>query len=100
MKLAADAEILNTEEPGFLQMEDDTPTYNVRQAEITSAIDMATAARSFSLDLNFGPYRFDYGINGRELIIGGRRGHVGVFDWMTKDLLAEKDMLEAVNDVS
>ncbi|KAE9547078.1 hypothetical protein FO519_009710 [Halicephalobus sp. NKZ332] len=100
VKLAADAEVLNTEEPGFLQMEDDTPTFNVKQAEITSAIDMATAARSFSLDLDFGPYRFDYGINGRELIIGGRRGHVGVFDWMTKDLLTEKDMLEAVNDVS
>uniref|UniRef100_A0A7E4ZV75 BING4CT domain-containing protein n=1 Tax=Panagrellus redivivus TaxID=6233 RepID=A0A7E4ZV75_PANRE len=96
----AEAELLNTEEAGYLKTDDGSLTYNVKQAEITSSIDLATATRSFSLDLEHGPYRFDYGINGRELILGGRRGHIGVFDWMTKDLLLEKDLLESVKDVS
>ena len=96
----AEAEILNIEGAGFIETSDGTETYNIRQSDIRNAVDIATASKSFELALDFGPYRFDYGINGRELIIGGRKGHIGVFDWMTKDLITEKNTLESISDVS
>jgi U3 small nucleolar RNA-associated protein 7 len=96
----AEAQILNVEDTGYIKTSDGTATYNIKQSEIRDAVDLATASKSFELLLEFGPYRFDYGINGRDLIIGGRKGHVGVIDWMTKDLVTEKNTLETVNDVS
>ena len=96
----AEATILNIEDAGSIQVDDGRPTYDITQTEIRNAVDVSTASQSVELALEFGPYRFDYGINGRDLIIGGRKGHIGVFDWMTKNLLTEKNVLETVNDVS
>ena len=53
----------------------------------------------FKLDLDLGPYCLDYTRNGRQLIIGGRKGHIGTFDWQTGKLGCEIQVQETIRDV-
>ncbi|CDW56333.1 BING4CT and WD40 domain containing protein [Trichuris trichiura] len=65
-------------------------SYNLTQSDIVKSVDLASAAKHFELQLpKFGPYRLDFTRNGRNLLIGGRLGHVATFDWFTKELHCE-----------
>uniref|UniRef100_G1SVM8 BING4 C-terminal domain-containing protein n=1 Tax=Oryctolagus cuniculus TaxID=9986 RepID=G1SVM8_RABIT len=93
---AARSELLLAEEPGFLEGEDGEDTAKIRQADIVEAVDIASAAKHFDLNLRqFGPYRLHYSRTGRHLALGGRRGHVAAFDWVTKKLMCEINVMEA-----
>ncbi|KAM9004641.1 WD repeat-containing protein 46 isoform X1 [Sarcophilus harrisii] len=97
---AAQAELLLSEEPGFLEGEDGEDTATIRQADIAEAVDIASAAKHFDLNLHqFGPYRLNYSRTGRHLALCGRRGHVATFDWITKKLMCEINVMEAVRDI-
>uniref|UniRef100_A0A0N5AI28 WD_REPEATS_REGION domain-containing protein n=1 Tax=Syphacia muris TaxID=451379 RepID=A0A0N5AI28_9BILA len=96
----ARAEILNQEDEGYLISNDGKPTYNIRQQEIVDAVDIASATKHFNLILErFGPYRMNYTVNGRYLLIGGKKGHIAAFDWLTKKLVLENNVMESVRDV-
>ncbi|XP_036624681.1 WD repeat-containing protein 46 [Trichosurus vulpecula] len=97
---AARAGLLLSEEPGFLEGEDGEDTATIRQSDIVEAVDIASAAKHFDLNLyQFGPYRINYSQTGRYLALGGRRGHVATFDWITKKLMCEINVMEAVRDI-
>ncbi|KAI1726139.1 BING4CT domain-containing protein [Ditylenchus destructor] len=95
------AKILTHEEPGGIEMkEKNIPTTSITQADIREAVDVVSATKSFELTLDkFGPYRINYTRNGRYILLGGKRGHIAAFDWMTKELKHETNVMETVRDV-
>lgn len=96
----AQSKMLLQEEVGFLEVDDGEKSWKVTQGEIKKAVDITSATKSFDLSLGqFGPYRIDYTTNGRHLVIGGRAGHLACFDWVTKKLFCEINVMEEIYDV-
>ncbi|XP_076654180.1 WD repeat-containing protein 46 [Halictus rubicundus] len=100
VKAAARAEVLLTEEYGCLEAEPGEVTTRFRQTQIAENVDITSATKHFTLKLDFGPYYVKYTRNGRNLILGGRKGHVAALDWVTKKLACEMNVMESVHDVS
>ncbi|KAI1855335.1 hypothetical protein JX265_006522 [Neoarthrinium moseri] len=98
---AKDAEILLENSAGFLEPETELErTYRTRQDEIQEGVSLETAKKRFELKLDqLGPYCFEYSRNGRDLLLGGRKGHVAVMDWRAGKLKAELQLGETVRDV-
>lgn len=63
------------------------------------SVDIASATKYFNLHLDHGPYKIDYTLNGRHLLLGGKDGHLAAFDWMTKKLHTEIQIPERVRAV-
>ena len=101
-RAAARAELLLTSEPGALEAEGEMEkTYRVSQAAIAAAVDVGVAKKAASLALpEHGPYRVRYSRSGREMVLGGERGHVAVVDWNGFAVKAELNVRETVRDVT
>lgn len=86
------------EQSGYLEKENDLES--ITQHDIIESVDLFSAQKYFDLNLDkFGPYRLNYTRNGRHLLIGGSKGHVAAFDWQTKKLHCEINVMEGINDV-
>ncbi|KAG7881078.1 hypothetical protein KL925_003223 [Ogataea polymorpha] len=100
VRSAKNTEILLQEDAGFLEAEGMEKTYKFVQDDIVKEVDQATANKRFELKLEeFGPYTLDYSRNGRDLLIGGKKGHVASFDWRLGKLDCEMHLNETVHAV-
>ncbi|XP_073944259.1 WD repeat-containing protein 46 [Choristoneura fumiferana] len=97
---AARADILLTEEAGFVEVEEGGKTIEITQNLIRDNVDITAATKIFDLHLDFGPYRMKYSRNGRHLLMGGKKGHLAAFDWVTKKLHCEINVMESIHDIS
>ncbi|XP_052418880.1 WD repeat-containing protein 46 [Carassius gibelio] len=99
-KQAARYDLLLPEDAGFLEGDEDEDTNTISQDDIADAVDITSGSKYFNLHLSqFGPYRLDYSRTGRNLLVGGKKGHVACINWQTKDLMCEMNVMETVNDV-
>lgn len=101
LRSAAGTDLLLQEEAGFLEADGPMEkTFKFKQDEIVEAVDVNTANKKFELKLpEFGPYQIDYSRNGRELLLGGKKGHVASIDWRTGKLDCELHLNETVHAV-
>lgn len=96
---SARTEVLLNEQEGYIDSEG--VAHNLSQSEICANVDITSATKHFSLNLNqFGPYRMKYSENGKHLLLGGRKGHIVSIDWITKYLSCEMNIMEEVAKVS
>ncbi|KAJ3210649.1 Small subunit (SSU) processome component [Dinochytrium kinnereticum] len=99
-KKAAQTERLLMEEAGYLEAEGMERTYKLSQKELADHVDLNNQRKIFELKLDeFGPYSLDYTRNGRNLLIGGRKGHIATFNWESKALGCELHVRETIRDV-
>ena len=64
------------------------------------AVDINAARKAFDLSLpTLGPYSVDFTPNGRDLLIGGRKGHIAMIGWWDYKLVTEVQLKETVRDV-
>lgn len=98
---SAEAELLLTEDSGFLEADEPLErTWKFTQASLKQNVDINTQHKIFDLNLDtYGPYCMDYTKNGRYLLIGGQRGHLASFDWKSGKLGCEFNVNETVRDV-
>lgn len=97
---SARAEILLNEDAGYLVPDEGDETVEYTQDEIVKHVDLVSASKKFNLVLDqFGPYQIDYTKNGRHLLLGGKKGHLAAFEWTSKKLLCEFNVMEEIFDV-
>ncbi|XXQ33869.1 BING4 C-terminal domain-containing protein [Plasmodiophora brassicae] len=96
---AVRAELLLTEQPGFIETEGLEKSYRIRQADLVACLDRQNADKVFDLSLDLGPYSINYSRNGNHLLLGGRKGHIALMDWNSFKLESEIFVNETVRDV-
>ncbi|KAK9369887.1 WD40-repeat-containing domain protein [Lipomyces kononenkoae] len=100
IRAAKSTELLLQEDAGFLEAEGMEKTYKYTQDELIKNVDVTTARKGFQLTLeHFGPYEIDYTRNGRQLLLGGRKGHVAAFDFREGTMDTELHVNETIRDV-
>ncbi|XP_020693365.1 probable U3 small nucleolar RNA-associated protein 7 [Dendrobium catenatum] len=100
-KAAAMAEkwLLPTEH-GYLEAEGLEKTWRIKQETILQEVDIISSRKPFDMVLkDLGPYRLDYTLSGRYMLVGGRKGHLAMIDMITMDLIKEFQVRETVRDV-
>ena len=101
---AAAAELLLTHSSGFLEPENSLEkTYKLRQDQLSKMVDLQSSKKIFNLNLDaHGPYVAKYTRNGRNVLLGGEKGHLAGFDWQTGKLRFEVNLEdgEQIYDVS
>lgn len=97
---AARHDLFLLEDAGYIETDVDHKSYTIKQSEIRQNVDIASACKQFELNLNqFGPYRINYTSTGKHLLLAGRMGHVAAFEWFSKKLLFEINVMESINDI-
>lgn len=102
LRLEEANELFNTEERGYIQVEHERErTLKVTQEELKKVLPMQAKHDIFDLRLpDFGPYSaMDITRNGAHLLLGGKKGHIAMFDWKRKNLVCEFQAKERVNAV-
>jgi len=95
----AKAEVLQTEEAGFLEAEGRERTFKYSQAQLQEAVAQGAAQKRFSFDLPYGPFQISHSSNGQHLLAGGHKGQVALLHCDTMQVKAEMHLKESIKAV-
>jgi len=101
----ARSEVLRTkdlEERGIELDENDiySKTHQLSQDSLLQGVDENTRKKIFDIELTqYAPYKIQYSLSGRKLLLGGVKGHVSSLDWRKFELLHENHLNEPVKAV-
>ncbi|KAI4352645.1 hypothetical protein L6164_006876 [Bauhinia variegata] len=100
-KAAAKAEKwLMPSEAGYLEADGIEKTWRIKQTDLVRAVDISSSRNQYDIVLpELGPYILDFTLSGRYMVIGGRKGHLGIVDMMKLSLIKEFQVRETVRDV-
>ncbi|TMW55883.1 hypothetical protein Poli38472_008531 [Pythium oligandrum] len=97
---AAKSEVLLPSQAGLLEAEGLEKTYKFTQRELAENVDLNTARKIFNLDLpDYGAYTVRYTRNGRNMLLGGQKGHLAMMDTLRTRLTCEFQANDTVRDV-
>ena len=83
-------EWLLPEVAGALEAEGMERTWRFGQEDLVREVEVGAAAKAFDLSLpDLGPYNLDFTRSGRYMLLGGRKGHLGILDWQRAHLVTE-----------
>ncbi|CAN6475737.1 unnamed protein product [Victoria cruziana] len=88
-------------EGGYLEAEGLEKTWNIKQEAILREVYVLSSRKAFDIVLpGFGQYTLDYSLNGRHMVIAGRKGHLAIIETKTMGLKKEFQVRETVRDVA
>ncbi len=99
---AAEAEMLQPLSRGTLEADPNSvaQTWQFTQRDVAENVQEGAKKKAFELKMEeFAPYSVDYTRNGRHLLLGGRKGHLALFDWHKFKLSTEIHVRETVRAV-
>eukprot|EP00993_Chasmostoma_nieuportense_P007583 NODE_856_length_1809_cov_18.653983_g801_i0.p1 GENE.NODE_856_length_1809_cov_18.653983_g801_i0~~NODE_856_length_1809_cov_18.653983_g801_i0.p1 ORF type:complete len:459 (-),score=101.31 NODE_856_length_1809_cov_18.653983_g801_i0:376-1752(-) len=98
---AARAEILQPDQAGHLSGSAAHPTHTITQAQLRDHLDLRTLANQWQYENpSLGPYSLAYASNGRLLAMAGRKGHLGIVNIQTKEVVGETQLRQSIRDVT
>ncbi|KAL0026553.1 hypothetical protein WJX77_006409 [Trebouxia sp. C0004] len=75
-------------------------TWRFSQADVVNEVEVGASRKVFDLRLGgLGPYNIDFSRSGRYMLIGGKKGHLGLMDWQSGRTFCEVQVKETVRDV-
>lgn len=83
---------------GGIELEKDESFKYLTQKDLLKDADLLTQEKRFTLSNLPGKYNVRYSPTGKLLMLQSTNGHFATFDWQAKDLYAEFDIREKVND--
>lgn len=97
---AAKSEMLLPTQAGLLEAEGMEKTYKFTQQQLQENLDLNTARKIFDLDLpDYGSYTVRYTRNGRNLLLGGQKGHLATMDMLRMRQSCEFQANDLIRDV-
>lgn len=88
------------ETAGSLVAEGLEETWRYKQSDVLAAAPTGVKHKVFDMSLpELGPYRLDYSRSGRFAVLGGRKGHLAMFDCERLKIACEVQVRETVRDV-
>ena len=101
-KRAAQAELLLPTEAGVMEAENEMErTAHISQRQIAQSVDQQTQRKAYDMKLpKMGPYKAAYTSNGKHVLLGGRKGHIALLDWINCKIKSEIYVKETVRDVT
>ena len=102
VKSAARAELIhNTQQAGFMQLDEGEEGRDVTQRDILESADVQTKRKRFDVKLDkLGPYRHCYSKNGNMLALGGEKGHLSIFQWKNFKVFGEVQLKDKLHDLT